>query len=265
MFEFFISMLHSEACAVPTGRKRCAARSVARKDCVQFTEFSDGFLDTRLQGGSIMARAHVLLVFVLGCGVTPRPDDMSAAAHRAEATEEKQAARAQLADFRPERPALGVLVPNRPDRGPSELQSAVYNPTQDHVHLAHAHLEHAAAHERAAAELERFEDGACGPIPSAERGACPLLVGVALLADVPGGVRLGFDPSVDVGAVVARMRCHLAYARTRHFEMAGCPLYTPGLTIARAATHVVDLIAADVTGVATLRQRAREEVVRVPR
>src|SRR5438046_2113205 len=74
-----------------------------------------------------------------------RPDDLSAAAHRQVAERE------------------------------SALAAGEYSPTERHLRTAADHARHAREHERAAAELERFEDSACGPLPAAERAACPVM------------------------------------------------------------------------------------------
>ena len=66
-----------------------------------------------------------------------------------------------------------------------------------------------------------------------------------------------------VDAVVAHMRCHLAYARTRGFDTAlGCPLYVRGTEIRRARDpRAVEIVGRDATVTNEIRSRAREEAL----
>jgi hypothetical protein len=209
-----------------------------------------------------MRRLFVVLALQLGCAEpAPKPDDMSAAAHRAEADRERAAARAQLAEYRPGAVELAPLLSTQPDRQPWYLYpQATYNPTAHHVDAASSRFAHARAHEAAAAELERFEEEECRGFPPTTRAACPLLLHVEDLVDVPGGVRLRFASEVNVGAVVAHMRCHLAYARTRGFEVPTCPLYVKGTRVERVLdSRVVDVLGSDRAAADEIRHRAREE------
>ena len=199
---------------------------------------------------------RLLLLLLIACAEpAPKPDDMSAAAHRAEADRERAAARAHLAEFRP---AALELAPLLPERQSLELYPlATYNPTAYHVEAASRRVEHARAHERAAAELERFEEQECRGFAPEVRAACPLLLHVEDIVDVPGGVRVRFAGEVNVAAVVAHMRCHLAYARARGFEIETCPLYVRGTRVERLLdSRVVDVLGADPE---ELRRRVRDE------
>src|SRR5262249_4260384 len=96
--------------------------------------------------------------------------------------------------------------------------------------------------ERAAAELERFEEAACRGIPKKARAACPLLHDVVDIIDTDGGARVVFDETVSVPQVVVQIRCHLAFARARAFADAeDCPLYVRDVEAAAAGPHALVL------------------------
>lgn len=187
-------------------------------------------------------RALVVAALCAACtGRDVRPDDLSAAAHREEARRERSTADARRA--RAEQ--LGPVSRKEESRRSAEL-----------------HADHARQHERAALELERSEDATCRGFAVAERAGCPLLLGVETLIDVPGGVRVEFDRDSDVGRIVAHVRCHLAYERTRGFETPLCPLYLRGVHVERMLdSRVVDILAADPQTVTEVRQRAREQSI----
>jgi hypothetical protein len=219
------------------------------------------------------AVAIAIAVALLGCGGAasqrpPRPEDMSAEAHRAEAGHERDLARDQMSHYDPTqtsadppfidnglRPAPFLLFPmNR------------YNPTERRLAAADAHLRHAEQHERAAAALERFEDAQCGALPADTRAACPLLLEVVQIVNVPGGVRIVFTREVPLDAIVARMQCHLAYARTRGYDTADdCPLYVRGVRIERIpGLPAIDILARDPATIEQIRSRARKEAIPAP-
>ena len=193
-----------------------------------------------------------------------KPDDMSAARHREEATRENQAAQEHAKEYTPYatrpspfRPA-GVTA-----TGDYAFPMTVYNPTETQLSRVDEHRAHARAHEKAAEALERFEASECFNFPPSTRAACPLLGPVAHVDDVAGGVRLTFVPGTRVDAVVAHMRCHYAYARARAFEEAmSCPLYMPGIDIKQAKDpRAIEITTANANQVAELRARSREEAV----
>lgn len=213
-----------------------------------------------------------MLLALAGCvsQPEPKPDDMSAAAHRAEASKERREAQERLAAHRE---GVGALD----DRLPGELAGAlpseemgpgghVFHPngaTPD-LFAAEAHAAHARQHEGAAAALERFEEAECRSIPPEERAACPMMVGAGAVTDVRGGVEIRFRVGAPVDEVERRMRCHFAYARTRGFDVAAeCPLYVRGLVIRREGKQVIRLTAQG-TGyekvAGEIRRRAREQV-----
>jgi hypothetical protein len=67
--------------------------------------------------------------------------------------------------------------------------------------------------------------------------------------------------------MVARMRCHYAFARARNFtrEAAACPLYLRGIAIeAAAGSHGIDIVGSSAELARQIQQRSREEVVYAP-
>jgi hypothetical protein len=209
------------------------------------------------------AVALMLALSTLGCGTTAlavNPDDASAAQHRAEASRERAAAAREMV-LHPD-VQKGEPGPGRPwesQAGPGDRDSASAR--------AERRLAHAAAHEQAAEVLERFEAAECKDVPVRERAACPLLGPVREVTDIPGGVRVELMPSTELDGVVARMRCHYAFARARGFtaEAAACPLYLRGIRIARSPrNHAVDILGRSPDQARQLRDRVRQEAVPSP-
>jgi hypothetical protein len=207
-----------------------------------------------------------VVAVLAGCGSGPvKPDDMSAAGHRAEAARERDLARDELAAAAARTPGPGVEAPGTTmNRGPlyephPEVERRVGSPL---LHAADAHARHAREHERAAEALEAFEDAECRAIAPAERPSCPLLHDVVAIEDIADGVRVSFADRVDVGDVVAHIRCHLAYARTRAFEDVGdCPLYVRGVRVASAGAHDIALTADERETTRNLRRLSREQAL----
>jgi hypothetical protein len=207
-----------------------------------------------------------LALLLAGCGSSaPRPDDMSAAAHRGEADRERVVAREQMAaDHTAAHPELGVTP--RPEIGRSpwtephpEADKQAGSPL---LHSAEEHFGHAREHERAAEELERFEDSACSAIAPEARPSCPLLHDVTGIEDVPGGVRVRFADGVAVAGVVARIRCHLAYARARGYAGADdCPLYVRGVAASADGDHAIQLRATERELTRRIRALSRAQAV----
>jgi hypothetical protein len=188
---------------------------------VEQTRSRDGLLWFLLAGSA----AAFLMI---GCTRPVRPDDMSAAAHRSEATKERLAAEEHRRQFDPYAVAAAPV-----GRGVESVSVASHeNPTQHHLVVADAHDAHAREHESAAAELDAFEARECAGLGHAERAACPTLLGIRRVSDISGGVRIELASAEVTPAVIARMRCHLAFARTRGYERApDCPLYVRGVEI----------------------------------
>ncbi len=208
-----------------------------------------------------------MLAFRCGSGrQAVRPDDMSAEAHRREAKKDSESARAELQQSKAvEAQENPILVGRATPQGDVFFDSDDYQPVNDHLLRAEQLRKHARQHVAAAKVLETFEQAECKQFPPATRAACPLLGPVLEIVDVPGGVRARFAESVRVEAVVAHMRCHLAFARTRGFDtVADCPLYVRGIEIRRTSDpHAVEIVGRDATIASEIRSRAREEAVLV--
>jgi hypothetical protein len=209
-----------------------------------------------------------LLAFALqiGCGApgpAVRADDTSAANHRREAARENAIADKQQAKYAPGNSLPSPYrdpITNEPDLfyGPT-----IYNPTDAHLDAADRHRAHARQHEAAARQLEAFEEAQCKDFPPATRAACPLLGPAVALDNIASGVKITFAPTVRVDAVVAHMRCHLAYARTQGFPTeSACPLYLKTVDVHREGdTSTVEITSADRTMIARIQKEAKEEVV----
>jgi hypothetical protein len=211
--------------------------------------------------------AFLVFVTAAGCGTgrdAVKPDDMSAAQHREESARESDAARQHRKDYDPK---ATVPSPFRSAAGPGSGDYAfplsVYNPTEIQLQRADQHGAHARQHEKAAQALERFEANECVGFPPAARAACPLMRPVTRIDDIGGGVRVTFAAGTPVHAVVAHMRCHYAYARSRAFEdAASCPLYIRGIDIKRSSDPLaIDITTSDWQRVDELRVHSREEAL----
>lgn len=194
------------------------------------------------------------LALLFGCGGAPDPrtEDLTAAQHEEEAAREERAAEQHDEAYDPEARALvGARIAN-PDiaSGPE-----VVNPTQGELEQAEDHRDHAGAHRARAAELRAFEARECRGVSEAAREACPLLLGLTEVEDVPNGVQLTF--SGDSADVVRQVRCHIAFAAAQGREgMDECALYVHGARV-RARGNVVTLTTSEGDHVDELRQRAR--------
>ena len=212
-----------------------------------------------------LLHAASLIAALAACATpAPKPDDMSASAHRQEAARERAAARSRLLD-RGDGSSLLAVVPDgsgivsMDEYGPSGAVPGLHHASP--VAQAEAHLLHARDHEAAAADLDRFEGDACAGIAPEERGACPWLVGAGAVAEIAGGIEIRFRPGAPVDDIHRRMRCHFAYAQARGFdEAAGCALYCRGIRIERTDERIIRVTADDEATVARLRRAGREQV-----
>ncbi len=193
-----------------------------------------------------------------------RAADMSATAHREQAQEEYARADRDLRLYDPSARTREPASTPAPHVDPAV--GTVYNPTAYHLANAEQHAAHAQQHLAAAAELERFTDQACKPFSASVRAACPVLGPIASVEDIRGGVRVHLQPGLPVDAVLAHMRCHLAYARERGWqEVPDCPLYVRGIDI-RPSTdgRAIEIVAHDGKTVDELRRRAHAELHAAP-
>lgn len=203
-----------------------------------------------------------------GCGQSSQagkaPDQSAAAFHQ-------QAARESAASDRELAAASGAPAPNLTATGGNNPQgfyfdANVYNTRDQHLARARALSEHAREHEALAAKLEGFEEAACKSFPPSTRAACPLLGPVKTLVDISDGVRVEFAPGTRVDAVLAHMRCHLAFAQARGFEAsaAACPLYIRGIEIRQGADpNAIEIVSTDRSVAREIQSRSRTEAVLV--
>lgn len=215
--------------------------------------------------GVRVASLPLALALAAACGScgpsrsTVKPDEMSAAAHRREAARERMLAEEDYQRYQPTATApMGGLAPHD---GPRLYPLDVYrfNPTEKAIDDAERHLRHAREHERAAAELERYEAAECKELAPRLRAACPLLGPVAAIDDLPDGVRIRYADATPVAPVLAQMRCHLAFARARAFADVGdCPLYMKGVIIAAAPDgRAIDVRSDDAAVAREIQVRSR--------
>jgi len=124
---------------------------------------------------------------------------------------------------------------------------------------AERHLRHAREHEIAAVALEKYEEVECRNFAPQTRIACPLLGPVRLIEELADGVRIRMAEGAPVDAVLAHMRCHLAFARARGFADAGdCPLYMHGVDITASDDgRAIDVRSGDPTVVREIQRRSR--------
>jgi hypothetical protein len=196
-----------------------------------------------------------------GCARGVRPDDQSAEAHRAEAQKEQAEAEAHRREFDPNQTHTRVAAGHGRADAPVDVEYASYNPTEWHLHEADRLSAHARAHEKAAAELEKFEMEECHAFTPKVRAACPVGGPVTRVDDLPDGVRFVLADNAPIDAVVAHMKCHFAWARTRGFaDLPGCPVYIKGIEIRLSADgKSVEVTARDRAVAAELKRRSHEE------
>lgn len=184
------------------------------------------------------------------------PHDMSAEEHREHAAEER--AKAQVHEER-YNPSAGDEVAAGGPFGYG-FGVSVYNPTGHHAEEAAEHRAHAKAHEAAAAALEQFEDEACKELPPKTRAVCPLFGQIDAAKNLSDGVAITPSSDVNRDALLAHMRCHLAYAATEGFEgMDACPLYVKGVTLEAGESDII-LHAPDPASANALQSRTATHV-----
>lgn len=178
---------------------------------------------------------------LVSCGAPDvKVDETTEEGHKAEAATERKEARLDKAQYDPGAEQLREIGPS----GPVGMEGApgilvTVNPTASHLADAEAHTRHAKQHEQAAAQLQKFEDGACQGIAPSERMSCPTLLSDAMVT-LTNGVRLHTGPK-RLPKVLAYMRCHLSFAHAHGYhEEELCPF---------AIRNVVASPSADLTGV----------------
>jgi hypothetical protein len=199
-----------------------------------------------------MNRATIYRWMLLGTVACAHPGEMGADQHRAAAAEHERDARAEMEKYDP---AARVVV-----EGDVPFHDRTYNPTGEHYRAAHEQLYAAHQHLHEALELERFESEACADQPKAVRAACPLFSAeVDQVQETAWGVRLHLKQGSDAAGLIARMRCHLAFSRTRGFgDEPDCLLYFRGVGVDLVGLgEVIEVRAADSATAEKVRTNAR--------
>jgi len=180
-----------------------------------------------------------------------RADEMSATQHQLEAQRERDIADKEAGAG----PAASAAAPGGHDWSAARGREA------------ESRREHSRQHAAAAEFLEQFEDRECRHIPAGSRAACPLLGPVVRIDDVPGGIRATFADPKRVPTLIAEMRCHYAYARSRHFdETIGCPLYVRGIEVRQAIDpRAIEIVSRDEKTSRLIRERGRQQAVFIRR
>jgi hypothetical protein len=194
---------------------------------------------------------------VLGACAHTKPDEMSAADHRAQAAQHEKQARSAEDRFDPDarRSPYPWEIPWT-EHTPQRLD----NPTIDNLRAAEAQRAHAAEHRQAATELEQFEETACVCIPAEGRASCPLVTSYIIrVEEASFGARLLLKKDAPIDRVEGQMSCHLAFAKTRGFSgMPDCPLYRKGVTIRRVpGEQVIEVRGNNPKAAALVRADAR--------
>ena len=210
---------------------------------------------------SIHGLACAALLLASACATPQRQlDRQTAAGHKARAAEAEAAARSERQQFDPKALTVRASTANTPEA--AALPDAHDNPTTDHLEHAADEDRHARAHREAAARLLSFEAAECRGVEAASRAACPMLGHVSSVIDIAHGVRLEYRDSAELQDTLARMRCHLAYARARGFGAAGgCPLYLRGvLIVASKDGRAIDITDDDEAAASELRVGSRQMI-----
>jgi len=204
----------------------------------------------------------------LGCGQSNqsvKPTEMSAEANRQQAQNESAAANREL-----NKANTPTAPPNLAASGGGNPQGyyydiGMYDAKNQHLARASALAAHAQQHEAAAVALEKFEESECKQFPASTRAACPLLGPVTRITDVAGGVSVQVAAGTRADAVLAHMRCHLAFAKARGFGAASaCPLYVKGIEIRGGVDpRTIEILSADAKVARNIQALSREEAILV--
>jgi hypothetical protein len=189
---------------------------------------------------------------------------MSAAEHRQMADQERQQAEEHGGEVRGNTD-VPVITPSDPGSG-FIYGTDTYDPAARHRAQAGRHEQLAAEHEAAAEALESFENAECAQFPPATRASCPLIGSIASVRDVDGGVEITLAEDANAPAILAHIRCHLAYAATRGREgMESCPLYIRGVPVAAGdSERTIVLSVADASLLSELRLHTRAHLTAAP-
>ncbi len=189
--------------------------------------------------------------FATACASTSEatPESMSAKSH-----EEAAAEHAQKADEASQSRYAEVLTGSD-----FAFQGTEFDPNGTHNVQAQKHRRHAEAHMAAAEELRNAEEEACASVAPESRSWCPLLGPVAATEDTPNGVRILIKEGTNVEEMVARIRCHIAYANeVGRKGMERCPLYVEGVEVEQTGPRTVELRTEGKGNVRELQKRVAE-------
>ena len=210
----------------------------------------------KCRSGLLLAAATITSVLV-GCATTSgtRPEDMSAKSHEEAAAKEAAKAEEHAAKYDP----AGTSAQS--SGSDAAFEGVDFNPTDVHNLQAEKHHKHAADHTAAAAALKAAEEDACKSIASDSRSWCPFLGPVAATQNTSNGVRITVREGVDMDALMARVRCHLAFANTQGLEgMDRCPLYVPGVQVERSGPSSIELSTKGKASIRDLQRRVAAHV-----
>jgi hypothetical protein len=184
---------------------------------------------------------------------------MSAKSHEEEAAREAEKAEEHATKYDPNAPgAVDAEVAAGSDFG---FEGADFNPTEVHNMQAEKHRKHADDHLAAAEALRRAEEDACGSITPASRSWCPLLGPVVASENTPDGVHISLREGTDVDEMIARVRCHTAFANTQGRKgMDRCPLYVRGVQVQRSGPSSIELSVKGKASVSELQQRVADHI-----
>jgi len=206
---------------------------------------------------NLLLLAAIIPSVLVGCATTKgaRPEDMSAKSHEEAAAKEAAKADQHAAKYDPDANSVQAAGSDSAFEGPN------FNPTDAHNLQAERHRKHANDHAAAAAALASAEEDACKSVSSESRSWCPLLGPVAATENTPKGVRITVREGTDVDALIARVRCHLAYADTQGREgMDRCPLYVPGVRVERSGPNSIELSTKGKASVRELQERVTDHI-----
>lgn len=212
---------------------------------------------SKKSGSGRLVLVSTIASVLVGCATTSgaRPEDMSAKSHEEHAANEAAQAEEHAAKYDP------AVTSAQSSGADAAFEGVDFNPTDVHNLQAEKHRKHAADHAAAAEALKRAEEEACKSIASDSRSWCPLIGPVATTQNTSNGVRVTLREGTDVDALIARARCHVAFANTQGREgMERCPLYVPGVQVDRSGPNSIELTTKGKASIRELQQRVAEHV-----
>jgi len=208
-----------------------------------------------------LALAAMISSVLLSCASTSgaRPEDMSAKSHEEEAAKHEKKSERHEEQYDPNAPGPAYSeVVSGPDFA---FEGGPTNPTDVHNDQAKKHQRHADAHRAAAAALQSAEQDACKSIATESRASCPFLGPVVATENTPDGVRITVREGTNMEEMMARIRCHIAFANTQRREgMDSCPLYVRGVQAEQSGPDSIDLSVKGKASVRELQKRVAHDI-----